>query len=306
MTELSNQSKRNIIEFSNKAKIIFTFLFVVYFLILIKIVLLKEVSITDILNGEIMTFSSYNIIPFYTFYDLIQWGTVSFRALANIAGNVVIFAPLGFLLPIIIGKLQRISYILFVGFLLSTFFELIQYIFKIGSSDIDDIILNVLGCAIGYWIFLGFVHFFGNGEKFYVATLILILLTGTVSFYVAYNEFGQLLGLNTHEIINVGDEHIPEREADFYGSLVKISAGSMSVCDESDETEKNKEELFNITFTDETKFYVFNAYDEGNFKTIFNYDEQTSEEILNIKPDSYLEIWYSDSDKRIANIVVVR
>ena len=69
----------------------------------------------------------------------------------NIAGNLLIFMPLGFLAPYIWKKLKAKA--ILIGFGLSCFVEFIQ-LFTDRNSDYNDIILNTIGTAIGYAIFL--------------------------------------------------------------------------------------------------------------------------------------------------------
>ena len=97
----------------------------------------------------------YNLMPFkeirrfWTYRNLL--GTES--VLLNILGNVIAFIPFGFILPIISRKTRKFYKILFLGFDFSLIVEIVQLIFKVGSFDIDDIILNSLGVIIGYFIF---------------------------------------------------------------------------------------------------------------------------------------------------------
>lgn len=62
-------------------------------------------------------------------------------------GNIIWFVPFGFLLK----KLTRLTTakIIFFGFLLSLFIEVMQFIFGVGVSEIDDLLLNTLGALIG-------------------------------------------------------------------------------------------------------------------------------------------------------------
>jgi len=67
--------------------------------------------------------------------------------------NVIIFAPLGFLLPFLMRKpsfLKTVSISLAV--ILGV--EIMQFITCLGVLDIDDIILNGIGSVIGYVAFL--------------------------------------------------------------------------------------------------------------------------------------------------------
>lgn len=71
--------------------------------------------------------------------------------LVNIAGNIVIFAPIGFLAPMIWEKLGAKTILL--GFGISCFVEFIQ-LFIDRNSDYNDIILNTIGAAAGYGMYL--------------------------------------------------------------------------------------------------------------------------------------------------------
>ena len=74
-------------------------------------------------------------------------------AFLNLAGNVIGFLPFGFILPVI-GKRMKNGFLVTVcGFCLSLFVESMQLIFKVGSFDVDDLLLNTLGTVLGYLAF---------------------------------------------------------------------------------------------------------------------------------------------------------
>lgn len=64
-------------------------------------------------------------------------------------GNFVAFIPFGIVIPL----LFRCNFIRFITlFILSiTILEILQMLSRLGSFDIDDIIINVLGAAVGFW-----------------------------------------------------------------------------------------------------------------------------------------------------------
>lgn len=66
--------------------------------------------------------------------------------------NIVLFVPLGFLLPLVWEDFNRISYVFISGLLLSLMIELSQLL-NIRSTDIDDLILNTVGAILGIVIF---------------------------------------------------------------------------------------------------------------------------------------------------------
>ena len=78
-------------------------------------------------------------------------GTEAF--LLNTAGNVVCFMPFGFFLPIISPRFGKWYLMLILSFLLTLSIETIQLVFKVGSFDVDDMLLNTLGGVIGYIVF---------------------------------------------------------------------------------------------------------------------------------------------------------
>ena len=71
-------------------------------------------------------------------------------AVINLFGNVIMFIPLGYFLPLIFGKLQKLWKTLLATALIITLVEIVQLFTLMGICDIDDLILNLAGAAIGY------------------------------------------------------------------------------------------------------------------------------------------------------------
>lgn len=71
----------------------------------------------------------------------------------NLVGNVVAFLPFGFFLPVMHPKCRSFLYTVFFSFEFSLIVETIQLISKVGSFDVDDLLLNSIGGAIGCLIF---------------------------------------------------------------------------------------------------------------------------------------------------------
>lgn len=98
-----------------------------------------------------------NLVPFRTlrlFAGLLDSGVRSHinMAVINLGGNVIMFIPLGFLLPRVFEKVNRFWKILLTTALVITAAEIIQLFTLVGTCDIDDLILNLIGSAIGYGI----------------------------------------------------------------------------------------------------------------------------------------------------------
>lgn len=71
----------------------------------------------------------------------------------NVILNVVAFAPFGFILPIISWKNRKFINIFLLSLELTLTIEILQLIFKVGIFDVDDIFLNTVGGALGYFAF---------------------------------------------------------------------------------------------------------------------------------------------------------
>lgn len=76
-----------------------------------------------------------------------------FVVFSNLLGNVLIFMPLGFVIPMA-SKYRSFVAACVYSFLLSLVVEVFQLISRVGSFDVDDLLLNTLGGALGYISFL--------------------------------------------------------------------------------------------------------------------------------------------------------
>lgn len=76
-----------------------------------------------------------------------------FGVALNLFGNVVCFMPLGFVLPILSRRKWGVIRITVVSCLSSFVVEAVQLVTKLGSCDVDDIIMNTLGGLSGYILF---------------------------------------------------------------------------------------------------------------------------------------------------------
>jgi len=74
--------------------------------------------------------------------------------LINLIGNIAMFIPTGVMTPLIYKKINSFKKVVLTGFLISLAIEIIQLPFAVRASDVDDLILNTLGCMAGYWIYV--------------------------------------------------------------------------------------------------------------------------------------------------------
>ncbi|ARK30835.1 VanZ family protein [Halalkalibacter krulwichiae] len=96
---------------------------------------------------------NYNIIPFRSIYRIAVFSPTIMDPIRILVGNIVLFLPMGFLLPFISKKLRRLSLVVLLAFLTSLLIEVSQFLFTHRVANIDDVILNTLGATIGYMVF---------------------------------------------------------------------------------------------------------------------------------------------------------
>ena len=96
------------------------------------LILFKEIS---------RYFKYYNVLGFPLF-------------MINIVGNIIAFAPFGFFLPVIWERTRHWYITVILSFAMSLLVETMQLVGKVGSFDVDDLLLNTIGGFAGYIIFV--------------------------------------------------------------------------------------------------------------------------------------------------------
>ena len=71
---------------------------------------------------------------------------------ANLLGNVLIFFPFGFFMPMA-SKYRSFLSTAFYSLVFSLIVEISQLLLKVGCFDVDDLLLNTVGGMLGYIVF---------------------------------------------------------------------------------------------------------------------------------------------------------
>lgn len=138
-----------------KKRRVFLVLFLIYWAILIKVMVFKDVPTLQ-LGSLQLNFAGTdgghpaNFIPLKTILPYLLGDKGWIIAGINLAGNIVFLIPLGLLAPFIFSKFswkKCLALALSSGLAIET----VQVLLQVGIFDIDDVILNVLGVMIGYW-----------------------------------------------------------------------------------------------------------------------------------------------------------
>ena len=80
-------------------------------------------------------------------------GSQRIHAIVNLFGNVVMFVPLGLLTPCLWRKIRKFGWHLLAMTATIVAIELLQLLTRLGTCDVDDLMLNLIGTAIGLGLF---------------------------------------------------------------------------------------------------------------------------------------------------------
>jgi glycopeptide antibiotics resistance protein len=99
-----------------------------------------------------------NLIPLSSYFDYGENSYFIEKAVLNLL-NVALFIPIGFLLGC---GFRNVTWkkALAIGAMLSVFIEILQLISRRGLCEVDDVMHNVVGCMIGYGIYMIIMLFY--------------------------------------------------------------------------------------------------------------------------------------------------
>ena len=134
----------------NKLKLLAGVLFAFYIVIVVYLLLFA-----DAIGRSATAEYHYNLIPFREISRYFENADIlgDWSFFMNTFGNVFFFLPFGFLLPAFVKPFRRFYITIMLGMVFSALMETLQLITRVGSFDVDDIILNTLGAVLGYVIF---------------------------------------------------------------------------------------------------------------------------------------------------------
>jgi glycopeptide antibiotics resistance protein len=106
----------------------------------------------------------YNLVPFREIRRFIQYAqTLGMQAvLLNLVGNVLAFLPFGTFLPLFSKRCRAGAFTVLYSFELSLVVELLQLVTKVGSFDVDDLLLNTLGGLLGFVVYCAAVRCYAS------------------------------------------------------------------------------------------------------------------------------------------------
>lgn len=168
-----------------KGKFIWFILLLCYLVVVVGVTMLSRGSWFE--NKTIHSF-------FYSYKE--AWNNFKWRQWRDIILNILLFVPLGILLPMGVKKLRSFWKIYFVGFLFTLGIETLQLYLKKGIFELDDIVNNTIGCMIGYGCFaiIQLIISVFKGRRKYVKSTIVLqlpLIITTLSFAIIFITYAK-------------------------------------------------------------------------------------------------------------------
>lgn len=133
----------------------FIFILIFFTSFIMSMTVIPKIEITPENSLSILKPYSYsnriNLIPFFFIKDIKYYldNGMYYSILFNLIGNIIPFSVFSFLCVLLFKKLDSLKNILMLGFAFSLIIELLQIPLYRGS-DIDDLILNMVGYGLGY------------------------------------------------------------------------------------------------------------------------------------------------------------
>lgn len=144
------KSKNNA-EKINKKHFVWVYIFLIYLFLCLTTAGIGNVW--DIGRYEsIIRMEEINFIPF------------SSEGMMTYILNIIMFMPLGFLLPLIWKNMRKLKPVVVTSLVYSFSIEICQ-LFNRRNTDVDDLLMNVIGAIIGFYIYKFFVKLIKRKNK---------------------------------------------------------------------------------------------------------------------------------------------
>ena len=149
---------------NKKRRLFWWFIAIVYCVAMLWLLFLRSAGWVEGLTYHQQLQQNINLIPLYTirnYWNVIVHRTnesVRMHCIINLAGNVILFLPAGYLLPKLWKKQRNYFWFFFTCLDIMFLVEVLQLFTLLGRFDVDDLILNLTGMTLG---FIGY-HLFGK------------------------------------------------------------------------------------------------------------------------------------------------
>ena len=229
---------------------------------------------------------------FYSYRD--AWNDFSMTEWRNIILNILMFVPLGVMLPYMRKIFQSAGWTYLAGFGLTLLIEMMQLIFKCGIFELDDLMNNLVGTMIGYGLYRLLKCFHDKKSLWYQIPLVLTVAV-FVWIFVIYDR---------QELGNLHSEYIARQEGirvetalEFSEDTLKLPVYQVPMLTLKD-TAAKAEEIFAM-FGDELNLSTEDAYEN----MVLYYSENQKSIWIDYRGGTYR---YADFDLMFGDEMSVR
>lgn len=290
-------------------------LFLLYLLLLARITLFKQVSLYNLGAAVGAGERSVSLLPFGSVADMVRHHVSLFRIVENVLGNILLFVPFGFILPALMKKEKRI--VILYGVLLSLSIETVQLLFALGSMDVDDLMFNTLGTALGYGLFKAALKATKSSKQLLAAVLAVSLLAGAggCSFLlVAHTELFRLSGKEVVVENEALVQHFIHLPATMNGKFAGFDGTDLTVEKSIHRADQSRE---HIRFRLDENSQIFLCYETTEFffdsiiKEEYRYESLDYQQFTAAQAQQFnneknnVKVWSSD-DKTVDYLVIIQ
>lgn len=142
-----------------RSKKLLTAIYVVYLLILCRLIILKypfDVCFNILKSWEVSQIQNgirtANFVPFHSIQMYLRYFS-KIGGFENLIGNILLFIPVGIFMCLVREGAWRWYQALLGGMLMSLCIETLQLVSRLGEFDVDDILLNTFGVMLGLGLY---------------------------------------------------------------------------------------------------------------------------------------------------------
>lgn len=281
-------------------------IFVVYILLLLRITLFKQAPLNKLFAAIGSSDRIINIIPFFSIFEMIRDSISVTRILENVLGNIIMFIPLGLILPVSLNKDKKS--ILACGIGASIFIEAVQFVFGLGITDVDDLIFNSIGFLIGYIAFAAIKKRAKTYQSLYLSILIPLIVFGIAGTGYLTIRHTNLLFTSSHDI-TVENENLVQDFIDtpsyFNGKFITFSNPTLTV-EKGVRHAKEQRENADFKITADSRIYLCSSRTTFFFTSISgeneHYEQIATDDFISQKASMFnkennVKIWSSNGEE---------
>lgn len=153
--------------------------------------------------------SGYYSVSLSLFSSYLEaWNSFTLRSWQLLILNIVVFVPFGILLPLVSKRFQNLIWIISAGAVFTLSIETIQWVFRIGVFEADDLLNNLIGVIVGYGMVMAVLSAVNREKRIssriiigYLMPLLLVIVVYS-GIFIKYslNDLGNLAAAYSQRI----------------------------------------------------------------------------------------------------------